>query len=374
MFLPQPLNDIDISIFQPFIQNEYLKDQQHPGANSRSDQRQQQLPLQLPQIQQHQHLQLHNVTFPGQPLGTGTGPPSHSHSHSQFPLSPPISFSDYETLHSATPEECYPSCAGMSFELQPADDDDEEEQEDGSSQQVGCQEESEECSSSTLNASAAVPPVKWSEVVPWISTKPPARGRTRGSKRKAAAAQSGESADATTAAATMAAANNKPGAKRRGRKSRASRQQQQQRIKTLADEDDNEDDKKNAAALDQEAKAAHSVVERRYRDNLNGKMSQLYYVLREVNSPGPHSQLRLSSTTGPTAPAAAAASLPSFQPPTRVRKSEILNSAIDYIHQSEVEMRHMADEIRHLQDKERTIRNLVKCEEWAVLKALMSSG
>ncbi|KIX92321.1 uncharacterized protein Z520_11929 [Fonsecaea multimorphosa CBS 102226] len=313
-----PLNDIDISIFQPFIRHEYLKDQ--PGA-SRPDQQQQ--------------LQLHNVTtFPGQPLGTGAGPPS------QFPLSPPISFSDYETLQSTTPEDCYRSST-VNFGTQPVED----EEEAGSTQD--CQKS--ECS--TLSTVAAAPPIKWSEVVPWISTKPPTRGRPRGSKRKSAA-QDVESINANN---NTSASQQRP--KKRGRKPRASRQPTFKALE--ADEDDK-------TAL-QEAKAAHSVVERRYRDNLNGKMSQLYYVLREVNSPSPHYS-RLSSLSSDNA--ATAAAVRSFHPPSRVRKSEILNSAIDYIHQSEVEMRHMADEIKHLQDKERTIRNLVKCEEWAVLRTL----
>ncbi|OQV01634.1 Helix-loop-helix DNA-binding domain-containing protein [Cladophialophora immunda] len=311
-----PLSDIDISIFQPFIRHEYLKDQ--PG------------PLQPPE----QQLQLHNVTFPGQPLGTGAGPPS------QFPLSPPISFSDYETLQSTTPDDCYHSNA-LAFEPQRPESEEDDDLTEACQQSEG----------STSNPAVA-PPVNWSKVVPWVSTKPPSRGRPRGTKRKSAA-QNVEPVDggATTA---------KPGGAKRGRKPRASRQPIG---KAAPDEDDK-------AAL-KEAKAAHSVVERRYRDNLNGKMSQLYYVLREVNSPGPHSRL-LSSTNPNAATTTTTPAIPAFQPPSRVRKSEILNSAIDYIHQSEVEMRHMADEIKHLQDKERTIRNLVKCEEWSVLRALLS--
>ncbi|KIW93635.1 uncharacterized protein Z519_06240 [Cladophialophora bantiana CBS 173.52] len=307
-----PLNDIDVSIFQPFIRHEYLKDQ--PG----------------PLLRQEQHLQLHNATFPIEPLGTGAGPPS------QFPLSPPISFDDYETLQSTTPEDCY-HANSINFEQQASTGD-------------GLPQDCQEPDSPTLNT-VAVSAVNWSEVVPWVSTKPPSRGRPRGSRRKLAA-RNADSVDETAS---------KPRAKR-GRKPRVSRQQTS---KSLADES-------NKASLE-EAKAAHSVVERRYRDNLNGKMSQLYYVLREVNSPSPRS--RLSSTgsggSGGSSGGGDMIAVPTFQPPTRVRKSEILNSAIDYIHQSEVEMRHMADEIKHLQDKERTIKNLVKCEEWSVLKALL---
>ncbi|OAL39161.1 hypothetical protein AYO20_01479 [Fonsecaea nubica] len=313
----------------PFIRNEYLKEQ--PGFVS-SDQQQQQ------QQQQLQHLHLHNVILPSQPLGTGAGPPA------QFPLSPPISFADYETLQSTTPDDCYHSSTGH-FEPQVSEEDD------------SPQSHQEQLEGSRVNAAvAAPPPVNWSNVVPWVSTKPPSsRGRPRGGKRRAAAARNGE-------AVAVPTTGKPPGAKR-GRKPRAARQQA---TKAPTEEDDK-------AAL-KEAKAAHSVVERRYRDNLNGKMSQLYYVLREVNSPGPHS--RLSSTSGGSGTSEVTTTttpLPAFQPPSRVRKSEILNSAIDYIHQSEVEMRHMADEIKHLQDKERTIRNLVKCEEWSVLRALLSS-
>ncbi|EXJ69640.1 uncharacterized protein A1O5_07676 [Cladophialophora psammophila CBS 110553] len=312
------LNDIDVSIFQPFIRHEYLKDQ--PG----------------PLLPQEQHLQLHNATFPIEPLGTDAGPPS------QFPLSPPISFDDYETLQSTTPEDCY-RANSINFEQQVSSGD-------------GLPQDFQEPDSPTLNTVTASA-VNWSEVVPWVSTKPPSRGRPRGSKRKLAA----RNADSVDQIAS------KPGAKR-GRKPRVSRQQSS---KSLADEGDK-------ASLE-EAKAAHSVVERRYRDNLNGKMSQLYYVLREVNSPSPRSRLSCTGSGGSGGSGGSSScggggdmiAVPTFQPPTRVRKSEILNSAIDYIHQSEVEMRHMADEIKHLQDKERTIKNLVKCEEWSVLKALL---
>ncbi|KIW74377.1 hypothetical protein Z517_12317 [Fonsecaea pedrosoi CBS 271.37] len=303
----------------PFIRNEYLKEQ--PGF--------------VPSDQQQQQQHLHNVIFPSQPLGTGAGPPA------QFPLSPPISFVDYEMLQSTTPDDCYHSSTG-NFEPQVSEDDD------------SPQSRQEQLEGSKVNAVvAAPPPVNWSNVVPWVSTKPPSsRGRPRGGKRRAAAARNVE-------AVAVPTTGKPPGAKR-GRKPRAARQQA---TRAPTEEDDK-------AAL-KEAKAAHSVVERRYRDNLNGKMSQLYYVLREVNSPGPHS--RLSSTSGSSGTSEVTTPLPAFQPPSRVRKSEILNSAIDYIHQSEVEMRHMADEIKHLQDKERTIRNLVKCEEWSVLRALLSS-
>jgi len=75
------------------------------------------------------------------------------------------------------------------------------------------------------------------------------------------------------------------------------------------------------------AKRNHSAVERRYRNNLNGKLEELSRILRATESSS------LSSLTDHH---------------KRVCKSDVLNDAINYIYQSEVEMRHMSDEIRRL--------------------------
>ncbi|OQU93536.1 Helix-loop-helix DNA-binding domain-containing protein isoform 1 [Cladophialophora immunda] len=107
------------------------------------------------------------------------------------------------------------------------------------------------------------------------------------------------------------------------------------------------------------AKQAHSIVERRYRDNLNGKIMQLHRTLSAIGSP------------------ARIAGLSTDEPPsandqrTRVRKSDVMTDAVNYVHQSEVSMRHMTDEIKRLSDRVRTLEKLVKCEDCALLKQMV---
>ncbi|EXJ68158.1 uncharacterized protein A1O5_08773 [Cladophialophora psammophila CBS 110553] len=103
------------------------------------------------------------------------------------------------------------------------------------------------------------------------------------------------------------------------------------------------------------AKFAHSVIERRYRDNLNGKMMQLHRVL-------------LAAETSPTSPASQFNTSPTS--PTlsgRVRKSDIMSRAINYIHQSEVEIRHLDDEIKRLQDQVGIFQKLVNYDDCSSL-------
>ncbi|KIW32059.1 uncharacterized protein PV07_03633 [Cladophialophora immunda] len=112
------------------------------------------------------------------------------------------------------------------------------------------------------------------------------------------------------------------------------------------------------------AKFAHSVIERRYRDNLNGKMMQLHRVLltAETSQTSPASQFSAaSSPTGPTLSG-------------RVRKSDIMSRAINYIHQSEVEIRHLDDEIKRLQDQVGVFQKLVNCDDCSVLKDMVQLG
>ncbi|OAP60682.1 hypothetical protein AYL99_05684 [Fonsecaea erecta] len=110
------------------------------------------------------------------------------------------------------------------------------------------------------------------------------------------------------------------------------------------------------------AKFAHSVIERRYRDNLNGKMMQLHRVLlaAETNQTSSASLFN----TSPTGPALSG----------RVRKSDIMARAINYIHQSEVEMRHLDDEIKRLQDQVGLFQKLVNCDDISLLKDMVGLG
>ncbi|KAH0832683.1 hypothetical protein AYO21_04773 [Fonsecaea monophora] len=107
------------------------------------------------------------------------------------------------------------------------------------------------------------------------------------------------------------------------------------------------------------AKQAHSIVERRYRDNLNGKIMQLHRTLNTIGSPARLAGLTTDETPG------------MHDPRTRVRKSDVMTDAVNYVHQSEVSMRHMTDEIKRLNDRVRTLEKLVKCEDCALLKQMV---
>lgn len=107
------------------------------------------------------------------------------------------------------------------------------------------------------------------------------------------------------------------------------------------------------------AKQAHSVVERRYRDNLNGKIMQLHSVLAATES--------TSRLTGMLTQDF----FTSREHRGKVRKSDVMTDAMNYVHQSEVEIRHMADEIGRLNERVRVLEKLVKCEDCTLLKQMV---
>jgi hypothetical protein len=119
----------------------------------------------------------------------------------------------------------------------------------------------------------------------------------------------------------------------------------------------------------QRAKQAHSLVEKKYRENLNTKLSQLYTTLQNAHY-GPH-RFVSDSEVDPdelnddgdvpisildNEPARAVSSLPKF------RKSEVLDNAMSYVNQTEVEMRHMETEILRLSDRIQQLEKLAKCQ------------
>jgi len=107
------------------------------------------------------------------------------------------------------------------------------------------------------------------------------------------------------------------------------------------------------------AKQAHSVVERRYRDNLNGKIMQLH---RALSATGTTSRMNGMSAQDFYA---------SREHRGKVRKSDVMTDAMNYVHQSEVEMRHMTDEITRLSERVMALEKLVKCEDCTLLKQMV---
>jgi len=111
---------------------------------------------------------------------------------------------------------------------------------------------------------------------------------------------------------------------------------------------------------DLKAKAAHSAVERRYRDKLNEKMMQLHCTLIASES---------SRTLGKPAERVDHSSLSSG----KVCKAEIMSNAINYVYQTEVEMRHMTNEIEQLQNRLRHLETPVGCEDYTLRRSLVAT-
>ncbi|KIW65179.1 hypothetical protein PV04_07460 [Phialophora macrospora] len=116
------------------------------------------------------------------------------------------------------------------------------------------------------------------------------------------------------------------------------------------------------------AKQAHSIVERRYRDNLNGKIMQLQRTLSSIAAnPNRAADYFLE---GDEISQQQQQKQHSDQR-TRIRKSDVMTDAVNYVHQSEVQMRHMENEISRLTERVRTLEKLVRCEDCVVLKEMV---
>jgi hypothetical protein len=91
-----------------------------------------------------------------------------------------------------------------------------------------------------------------------------------------------------------------------------------------------------------QAKKAHSVVERRYRENLNSKIMDLHHTL-------------LATEFGSWSSNVEDVKLLDFKMEEggKIRKSDVLVNAMTYVHRSEIEMRHMSEEIRRLRGQSR---------------------
>jgi hypothetical protein len=109
------------------------------------------------------------------------------------------------------------------------------------------------------------------------------------------------------------------------------------------------------------SKKAHSLVERRYRENLNGNIAQLHLALLKTKRAGDSTpEDKDDDWEEPR------------QALSKVRKSDVMLEAVDYVHQTEVELRHMANEIELLTARVRQLEKLVKCEECPLVKQLVN--
>ena len=110
------------------------------------------------------------------------------------------------------------------------------------------------------------------------------------------------------------------------------------------------------------SKKAHSLVEKRYRENLNGNIAQLHVALQKTRRVGQRSTPQDQDDDMEEL----------NQASSKVRKSDVMVEAVDYVYQTEVELRHMADEIELLRTRARQLEKLVKCEDCALMKELVS--
>jgi hypothetical protein len=104
------------------------------------------------------------------------------------------------------------------------------------------------------------------------------------------------------------------------------------------------------------SKTAHSITERKYRENLNLKITQLQQTLL-VTDYFSQEDSRLSDQ----APAPNVAKL---------RKGDILASTIDYVQQAEIDKRHMREEIKLLRTQIAAMERLNRCEDYSVMTQL----
>jgi len=109
------------------------------------------------------------------------------------------------------------------------------------------------------------------------------------------------------------------------------------------------------------SKKAHSLVERRYRENLNGNIAQLHLALLKTKRVGDSApEDKDDDWEEPR------------QVLSKVRKSDVMLEAVDYVHQTEVELRHMANEIELLTTRVKQLEKLVKCEECPLVQQLVN--
>jgi Helix-loop-helix DNA-binding domain len=107
------------------------------------------------------------------------------------------------------------------------------------------------------------------------------------------------------------------------------------------------------------ANTAHSLVERRYREGLNVKLQQLETALLRVQQPPTDQEAQNNQQCDKDGPGSGLA---------RRTKSDVLYDTVSYIHQSEVDLRHLADEVSRLKYRMQLLERLVKCEDCPLVK------
>lgn len=119
-----------------------------------------------------------------------------------------------------------------------------------------------------------------------------------------------------------------------------------------------------AELFDIECKAkptAHSVIERRYRDSLNSRITQL-------------DQTLVSTRQCTNKDGSPASNEDSTDTPGKTRKADVLNDAMRYVKQAELEKDARGKEIEFLRLRVAALEKLVMCGDCALLKQFTDSN
>ena len=119
----------------------------------------------------------------------------------------------------------------------------------------------------------------------------------------------------------------------------------------------------------QRAKAAHSIVEKKYRENINTNLNLLHdtlqnarYGLKREGDNGSEFDFDAEIETSPK----------STQTNLKFRKCDVLTDAMSYVNQTEVEMRHMENEIQRLNERVRMLERLVNYDGCSLSKGIVA--
>jgi hypothetical protein len=103
-------------------------------------------------------------------------------------------------------------------------------------------------------------------------------------------------------------------------------------------------------------KTAHSIIERKYRENLNAKIAQLQETLTTTDYFAQDDSRLSNEALAPTA--------------VKPRKGDVLTRTIDYIQHAEIDKRHMSEEIKLLRSQVSALKGPSRCDNCSLVNQL----
>jgi hypothetical protein len=104
------------------------------------------------------------------------------------------------------------------------------------------------------------------------------------------------------------------------------------------------------------SKTAHSIIERKYRENLNAKIAQLQETLTTTDYFAQDDSRLSNEALAPTV--------------VKPRKGDVLTRTIDYIQHAEIDKRHMGEEIKLLKSQITAMKGPSKCDDCSLVNQL----